>query len=114
MVPNNITRLVLLNPELPYKCVFFAYLANAIYSLPLIGVIFAALVVSRLGLKDYARYQQKQKHELNTLIEKIIEVLQNAASDQDNTYVVINHVRDAILSVKERKGIQKSLVYALL
>ncbi|KAL1502130.1 hypothetical protein ABEB36_007322 [Hypothenemus hampei] len=103
MVPNKITSLVLLNPELPYKCVFFAYLANAIYSLTLIGVIFAALFVSRLGLKYYARYQQKQKHELNTLIEKIIEVLQNAASDQDNTYVVINHVRDAILSVKERK-----------
>lgn len=39
------------------------------------------------------------------MVEKIIEILQNASNeDPESNYVVINHVRDEILNVKERKG----------
>lgn len=38
-------------------------------------------------------------------MEKILEILQSTSCDHPETsYVVINHVRDAILNVKERKG----------
>ncbi|XP_066255672.1 uncharacterized protein [Euwallacea similis] len=103
----KITSLVILEPNLPYKCVFLNYVVNVLYALALIGIIFVVLILMRYVFKIYTLYEQKQKNEVNALVEKILEILQNTSCEHpDTSYVVINHVRDAILSVKERKAKQ--------
>ncbi|XP_019769526.1 inner nuclear membrane protein Man1 isoform X2 [Dendroctonus ponderosae] len=107
-IDKKVTSLVMLHPELPYKCVIYNYFVSALYSLAMLGIIFAALFVLRLSLKFYGRYEQKQKEEVNSMVEKILDILQNTTSEgADINYVVINHVRDAILNVNDRTAKQK-------
>ncbi|XP_050305727.1 LEM protein 2-like isoform X2 [Anthonomus grandis grandis] len=106
---KKVTSLLILNPDLPYKCVFYNYVASAAYSLALLGIIFLTIFLMRTAFKLYRNYEEKLKDEVNSIVEKIIDILQTAASeDSDSKYVVINHVRDAILSVKDRKAKKKS------
>lgn len=94
-----------MQPDLPYRCVVTNYITNAFYTLVMIGVIFVALLALRQAYKLYTKYERQQKNEVNDLVEKILEILQSTSCDHPETsYVVINHVRDAILNVKERKG----------
>ncbi|KAJ8921167.1 hypothetical protein NQ315_013639 [Exocentrus adspersus] len=104
----KITSLVMLNPDLPWKCKFYNTFYLAFNSLLVVGLLFGAVYVLNLGYKYYHYYEQKQKDEIGFMVEKIIDILQTSASeDGSESFVVINHVRDMILPLKDRKGKQK-------
>ncbi|XP_076257147.1 uncharacterized protein LOC143194338 isoform X1 [Rhynchophorus ferrugineus] len=104
----KLTSLVILNPEVPYRCSMYNLFTNALYVIMVLVIIFAALYGLSFMFKIYKRYMQKQKNEVNSMVEKIIDILQNSAAEESSeNYVVINHVRDMILNVKDRKAKQK-------
>lgn len=66
------------------------------------------------AFKYYKQLRHKQQDEEISMVENIIDILQTNVSDTNDNYMVINHVRDMILAVNERKGkfIKSSLFYS--
>lgn len=58
------TSLVILNPDLPYKCVLYNYIAQAIYAVALLGITFVIVFILRMSFKVYRTYEEKQKDEV--------------------------------------------------
>lgn len=93
------------HPDLPWRCMFYNTFSIVFNSLLFVGITFCALYLFNFGFKYYRYYEQKQKDEIGFMVEKIIDILQtNASEEEGENYVVINHVRDMILPVKDRKG----------
>lgn len=77
----------------------------AFNSVLFIIAILASLYSLNLGLKYYRRHEHKRKEEIAFIIERIIDILQSSAQEEGGeNFVVINHVRDMILPVAERKS----------
>ncbi|XP_060533483.1 inner nuclear membrane protein Man1-like isoform X2 [Cylas formicarius] len=100
---SKITSLVIFKPDLPWRCSMYQTLSSLVKTVAAVGAIFAVLYFGDLGFKYYRRHEQRQKDEVNFLVERIIEILQNASEEPGDNFVVINHVRDMILTVKDRK-----------
>ncbi|XP_056630217.1 uncharacterized protein LOC130440859 isoform X2 [Diorhabda sublineata] len=100
------TSLIMLNPPLPWKCVFYNSFSFILNSVIFIVLIFGSLYLSSLGYKYYKYHNQKQIDEIGFMVERIIDILQSNASEDLNgeNFVVINHVRDMILPVGERQN----------
>lgn len=102
---KKVTSLVMFHPDLPWRCMFYNTFSIVFNSLLFVGITFCALYLFNFGFKYYRYYEQKQKDEIGFMVEKIIDILQtNASEEEGENYVVINHVRDMILPVKDRKG----------
>ncbi|XP_018561720.1 inner nuclear membrane protein Man1 [Anoplophora glabripennis] len=111
---TKITSLVMLRPDLPWRCRFYNTFSIVFNSLLFIGVTFGLLYLLNLGFKYYKHHEQKQKDEIGFMVEKIIDILQtNASEDGGENYVVINHVRDMILPVKDRQGKERTWAKAV-
>ncbi|CAH1155497.1 unnamed protein product [Phaedon cochleariae] len=101
---NKVTSLVMLSPELPWKCTFYKSFYFAFSSLVFVILIFGSLYLLNMGFKQYKLHEQKQKDEIGFMVEKIIDILQSSASEEGGeNFVVINHVRDMILPVIDRQ-----------
>lgn len=102
---SKTTSLVVFNPQLPWKCSFYNTFSSALSSVFIIIFIFLTLYFSKILYLFYQRYQEKKKDEIRMLVEKIIDILQSSVGEEAvEKYVVINHVRDMILPVTERKS----------
>lgn len=101
---HKITNLVIFNPNLPWKCVINTTFSTILNSLIIIIAIFVVIYFTNLTYKYYKHYEQKQKDEIGFMIEKIIDILQSNANEDGDNFVVINHVRDMILPVTNRKS----------
>lgn len=62
---------------------------------------FFILYFLNYAIKYYKYYQQKRKEEICLMVERIIDVLQS--NEDPNGFLVINHVRDMILPINDRK-----------
>ncbi|CAG9770188.1 unnamed protein product [Ceutorhynchus assimilis] len=103
---KKVTSLVFLNPDVPYSCQVYNYVTKALYTILLIAGIFGILFLLRYSFKKFRTYEKKQKDEVNSIVDKILDLLQNAAQEEPG-YVVINHARDAILDIKDRQAKRK-------
>lgn len=65
---------------------------------------FFILYFLNYAYKYYKYHQQKSKEEICLMVEKIIDVLQTNAGEEGNQFLVINHVRDMILPINDRKS----------
>lgn len=74
------------------------------------GSTFCILYLVNYAIKYYKHYQQKRKEEICLMVERIIDILQANSSDDANSFLVINHVRDMILPIDDRKR-KTSLVF---
>lgn len=61
---KKITSLVIIQPDLPYRCVVTNYIANAFYTVVMIGIIFVTLLALRQAFKLYTKYERQQKNEV--------------------------------------------------
>lgn len=87
------------------RCTIYKTFSLAINALLCTGVVFILLFLLRFGYKYYKQHEQKKKEEIGVMIERIIDILQsNVGEEGAENYVVINHVRDMILPVAERKS----------
>ncbi|XP_044261272.1 inner nuclear membrane protein Man1-like isoform X2 [Tribolium madens] len=104
---SKVIALLSRNPYIPWNCYFY----NTLWSfLSLVtSLLGAALLVYTLNyvFKCYKQIRQKQHEEEMSLVESIIDILQTNATENGDNYMVINHVRDMILPINERKNKQK-------
>ncbi|CAH1141268.1 unnamed protein product [Phyllotreta striolata] len=108
---TKLTSLVILNPSLPWKCTFFKSFYLVTNSLIFIVIVFGCLYLINLGYKYYKHHAQKEKDEVSFMVEKIVDILQMHANDEQNdNYLVINHIRDMILPVGDRQ--KKAVTWA--
>lgn len=106
---HKLTSLIIFQPELPWKCSFYQTFHITLKASLFITLIFAILYSVNWLVKYYNHHVQKQKDEIGFMVERIIDILQSSISDNDSeNFVVINHVRDMILPVKDRES--KSLI----
>jgi hypothetical protein len=101
---NKVTALISRHPYIPWKCYFY----NTIWSLlsvvsSLVGGV-AILYALNVAFKWYKQQRQREQEEEMALVENIIDVLQSNATDTGDNYMVVNHVRDMILPINERKS----------
>lgn len=97
-------NLAILQPDLPLKCTIYNKLAMLFNIILFCSSAFFILYFLNYGFKYYKYYQQKRKEEICLMVEKIMDVLQTNASGEDgNNFLVINHVRDMILPINDRK-----------
>lgn len=98
------TAFIFLNPELPWRCSLYIRAARAFNTILVLVSLSLVVYFGNVSLKYYKRYQQKQKDEMFFMVGKIVELLQNnAGEDEDSNFLVINHVRDMILPINDRK-----------
>ncbi|XP_044763400.1 LEM protein 2 [Coccinella septempunctata] len=94
--------LTVLHPDIPWSCSMAKTFYTFIRTVLILSGIMGALYASNLGYKRYNLYQKRRRNEIIGLVEKILEVLQS--SEGEDNYYVINHVRDMIIPVTERKA----------
>lgn len=98
------TALAVLHPSLPWKCVLY----NKLYMVLNIGIfaisVFLILYFSNTTYKYYKHYNQKKRDELFFMVERILDTLQSNATEDGDNFMVINHIRDMILPINNRKS----------
>ncbi|KAK9892498.1 hypothetical protein WA026_020488 [Henosepilachna vigintioctopunctata] len=105
----NPVSLIYLNPDIPWSC----SIANKFFLMAKTGfmliAIFGSIYVCNLAYKRYSDYQRRHRNEVISLVEKILDVLQTevVGNEGDGGYMVINHVRDMIIPVNDRKSKEK-------
>lgn len=104
---NKVTSFVIFEPSLPWRCSLYNTFSFLTKSVLFIGLIFTILYSANVAYNWYKFYDKKQKDEIGFMVERIIDILQSNAGgggdDGNENFVVINHVRDMILSVADRK-----------
>lgn len=96
--------LVILNPDLPWSCSLYIKIARIFNAVFILALISSTVYGVNFALKRYKLYQQKEKDELFRMVDRIVDILQtNATDDAENNFLVINHVRDMILPIKDRQ-----------
>ncbi|KAK4878372.1 hypothetical protein RN001_010878 [Aquatica leii] len=98
--------LAVLHPDLPLHCRLYNKI-NAIFnSLVVLSGIFATLYVGNVAYKYWVNYHRSKKDEVIDMVRRIIDVLESNNQEGDD-FLVINHVRDMILPLKNRLQMAK-------
>ncbi|XP_049825113.1 inner nuclear membrane protein Man1 isoform X3 [Aethina tumida] len=112
-VGQKITSLVVLEPELPWSCLLTNTFRFLVQSALFLGAVFTLFYLLNYLYKYYRHHKQKENEEVGFMVERIIDILQMKASEEKDNYVVINHVRDMILPVADRKRKEKTWAKAV-
>nr|CAH7749777.1 unnamed protein product [Callosobruchus chinensis] len=110
---KTIVALIQSKPDLPWSCTLYNGVKVAITASLVVIALTIALYGSKWIYKRYKRYEHRQRMELTNMVERILELLQQArvsdggTEDGEHSFVVINHVRDMILPVTDRKSKEK-------
>ncbi|RZB39346.1 inner nuclear membrane protein Man1, partial [Asbolus verrucosus] len=104
---SKVTALMARHPYIPWKCYFYNTLWTFLSILTSIlgGVVI--LYIFNTSFKYYKQMRQKQQEEEVAMVEQIIDILQTNSAESEDNYMVINHVRDMILPIHDRKNKQK-------
>ncbi|XP_018329156.1 LEM protein 2 [Agrilus planipennis] len=101
--------LAVLNPPLPWSCIISNKLFAIINTAVVVGGGFLLIYGLNFLYKSYKQYQQDQKDEVFAMVERIVEILQNHVEEEkENNFLVINHVRDMIVPISDRKLKQRT------
>lgn len=100
---RNEIALTMLNPDLPWSCSLYLKVARAFNAILLLTILTLTAYGGNVAFKHYKQYEQREKDELFRMVGRIVDILQSSATDDaENNYLVINHVRDMILPLKDR------------
>lgn len=103
--------LAVLNPPLSWRCTLVNKLYAVLNTLLFLFAGFAFLYACNYGLKWYRWHEQRRRDDIVNMVERIIEILQTNAAEGSEGFLVVNHVRDMILPIKERgRKLKQTLV----
>ncbi|KAF5281692.1 hypothetical protein FQA39_LY17713 [Lamprigera yunnana] len=97
----NSAGLAVLHPSLPLNCRIYNKMYAIFNSIIVLVAIFISLYISNKLYKYFKLYQKQQKDEVFNMVRQIIDVLETNSKDGEE-FLVINHVRDMILPIKNR------------
>ncbi|KAK5638473.1 hypothetical protein RI129_012768 [Pyrocoelia pectoralis] len=98
--------LAVLNPDLPLRCRFY----NKVYTIFNLALVifgtFLTLYLLNMAYKYVKRYHKHSNDEVYSMVRRIVDVLESSGDGPDD-FLVINHVRDMILPIMNRKSMEK-------
>lgn len=106
--PSRAIGLTLLNPDIPWRCIVYNKVYAVFNTLAVLICGFFILYFGNLGYKYFMHYQQQKKDEVFNMVERIVEALQTTSGNEGDNFLVINHVRDMILPITDRKRLEKT------
>lgn len=102
----------ILNPSLPFDCLIYNKLQSFFLVTGSIALILIVFFVVNTIIRVMRRSNEKRKEQVNQLVYDII----NSAIEQvkkDNSLIVLNHLRDQLISPKDRKSMEKHWMEAI-
>lgn len=98
--------LAVLNPDLPLRCRLYNKICAVFNSALVICGTFLTLYMLNMGYKYAKQHYKQNKDEVYDMVRRIVEVLESSGDGVDD-FLVINHVRDMILPIKNRQTMEK-------
>lgn len=98
--------LAVLNPELPLRCRCYNKIYAVFNSAVVIFGTFLILYLLNMAYKYVKWYRKQSNDEVYSMVRRIVDVLESSGDGPDD-FLVINHVRDMILPIKNRKSMEK-------
>lgn len=96
------------NPKLPVLCTLKIKFRNFFLVIGVLAIIASSIYTGWFIIKTIQNYRNERRHKINMLINEIVNAAQTARDmNQGQDYVVLNHLRDKIISAKrnELRGI---------
>ncbi|XP_050543880.1 inner nuclear membrane protein Man1 [Daktulosphaira vitifoliae] len=98
-------------PNVPFFCAVKNIFANMFYFIVWLGIVGLSVLGVYFGICYFTTKSEKHKKEVNTLVEKIINLLKAQAQNHPNEpYLAIIHIRDQLIPPIERQ--EKSKIWA--
>ncbi|XP_053688675.1 inner nuclear membrane protein Man1 [Sabethes cyaneus] len=110
----------ILNPKLPFSCMLYNKFHTFFVIVGVLGLIGIVTYLFHYFLKFVLYVKQKRKDQVNMLINDIIQAVSQAAtsgggseSSDEGGAIVVNHLRDRLISHDNRKKLEWAWVEAL-
>ncbi|XP_055533362.1 inner nuclear membrane protein Man1 [Wyeomyia smithii] len=118
--PTMSNYFAILKPKLPFSCMLYNKFHTFFVIVGVLGLIGITTYLVHYFLKFVLYVKQKRKDQVNMLINDIIQAVSQAAvsgggseSSEDGGAVVVNHLRDRLISHDNRKKLEWAWVEAL-
>lgn len=114
--PTKSNYFTILKPKLPLSCTLYNKFYTFFVIVGVLGLIGIVIYLGNYFLKFVLYVKQKRKDQVNALIGDIIQAVSQAATNNessDDGLVVVNHLRDSLISPDNRKKLEWAWVEAL-
>ncbi|XP_065082075.1 inner nuclear membrane protein Man1 [Ochlerotatus camptorhynchus] len=105
----------ILKPKLPFTCMLYNKFHTFFVIIGVIGLVGIITYLVNYFFKFVLYVKQKRKNQVNVLISEIIQAVSQAASEpsEEGGVVVVNHLRDRLITPDNRKRLEWAWVEAL-
>ncbi|XP_058460474.1 inner nuclear membrane protein Man1 [Malaya genurostris] len=118
--PTKSNYFAILKPKLPFTCMLYNKFHTFFVIVGVLGIIGLITYLGNCFLKFVLQVKQKRKDQVNGLITEIIQAVSQASSSAGGTepseeggVVVVNHLRDRLISLDNRKKLEWAWIEAL-
>lgn len=113
--PTKSNYFAILRPKLPFTCMMYNKFHTFFVIIGILGLIGIFTYLGNYFLKFVLYVKQKRKNQVNVLISEIIQAVSQAANEQSDEggVVVVNHLRDRLITPDNRKKLEWTWVEAL-
>lgn len=113
--PTRTNYFAILKPKLPFTCMLYNKFHTFFVIIGVLGLVGIVTYLVNYFFKFVLYVKQKRKNQVNILISEIIQAVSQAASEpsEEGGVVVVNHLRDRLIPVDNRKRLEWAWVEAL-
>lgn len=105
----------ILKPKLPFTCMLYNKFHTFFVIIGVLGLVGIVTYLGNYFFKFVLYVKQKRKNQVNVLISEIIQAVSQAANEpsEEGGVVVVNHLRDRLITPDNRKRLEWAWVEAL-
>lgn len=105
----------ILKPKLPFTCMLYNKFHTFFVIIGVLGLVGIVTYMVNYFFKFVLYVKQKRKNQVNVLISEIIQAVSQAANEpsEEGGVVVVNHLRDRLITPDNRKRLEWAWVEAL-
>ncbi|XP_062553661.1 inner nuclear membrane protein Man1 [Armigeres subalbatus] len=113
--PTKSNYFAILRPKLPFTCMLYNKFHTFFVIIGVLGLVGIITYLVNYFLKFVIYVKEKRKNQVNVLISEIIQAVSQAANEQSDEagVVVVNHLRDRLITLDNRKKLEWAWVEAL-
>lgn len=113
--PTRTNYFAILKPKLPFTCMLYNKFHTFFVIIGVLGLVGIVTYTVNYFFKFVLYVKQKRKNQVNVLISEIIQAVSQAASEpsEEGGVVVVNHLRDRLITLDNRKRLEWAWVEAL-
>ncbi|KOB78275.1 putative nuclear membrane protein XMAN1 [Operophtera brumata] len=91
------------DPSTPFSCLFVNTLYSAGSTIIVIALLTLLALGAQKGYKLYLEYRKRKSEEIYSMVEQIIDLVNQETVDSGESYISIDHVRDTLISAQNRE-----------